>query len=73
MSVLIKGVEMPDGCMECGACMQEDDFCDFCFCGFDDEVRKIPLKLHFRPAWCPMVEVEDDDDSWMMARFMKQN
>lgn len=62
MSVMIKGVKMPDSCMECGACIPIEENGDLCFCGFDEYARDIELKLHFKPVWCPLVEVEEDDD-----------
>ena len=52
MSVLIKGMGMPEGCSECR--MQTDEgFCSAMpkeFCGYTDEDR---------PDWCPLVEVPE--------------
>lgn len=56
MSILIKGMEMPEDCEHCS------------FCGVDVEsgcwvtknwiIRKVGQD---RPSWCPLVEVQEDD------------
>jgi hypothetical protein len=51
MSVIIKGMEMPDSCYFC----RMNTECGFCaakpveFCGYTDDVK--------RPDWCPLVEI----------------
>ena len=51
MSVLIRGMKMPEKCPECNF----ESECGFClakspdFCGYTDEL--------VRPDWCPLVEI----------------
>lgn len=51
MSIIIKGMEMPDSCYFCrmrteyGFCMAKP----LEFCGYTDDVK--------RPDWCPLVEI----------------
>ena len=69
MSVLIRGMEMPESC----------DKCRFCVNGFTDEapmyecgvqsydnvsvlVESGGKPFDFRPDWCPLVEVTDGND-----------
>lgn len=51
MSVLIKGIEMPDDCKTCELCHYDDDLWGFCF--VNDE--KIAEKG--RRDDCPLIEV----------------
>lgn len=60
MSVLIKGMEMPENCYEC-PCLRHDSI---------DGMRayqcNITMILHDgigdgRPDWCPLVEIQEDD------------
>lgn len=53
MSVLIR-IEMPGSCLQCGACIFEDN--ESCYCGFDETEKELKPRLNFRPAWCPLVE-----------------
>ena len=50
MSVLIKGMEMPENCYEC-SCYREDDICNN-----DCEYRYV---YDGRPDWCPLVELPE--------------
>lgn len=51
MSIMIKGMEMPDSCYDCR--MRTDSY--FCsampkeFCGYTDDIK--------RPDWCPLIEL----------------
>ena len=53
MSVLIKGMKMPDNCESCafesgfGFCLAKSDN----FCGYTN--------AHKRPEWCPLVELPE--------------
>lgn len=51
MSVIVKGMEMPDSCYDCR--MRTDgDFCSAMpkeFCGYTDDIK--------RPDWCPLIEL----------------
>ena len=53
MSVVIKGMKMPESCPFC-CCFNEE--CDSC--NADDEFRFTPTSG--RPDWCPLEEVNDD-------------
>lgn len=56
MSILIKGMEMPENCEEClfyevdveNGCWLKKYFC----------VRRYGID---RPSWCPLVEIQEDD------------
>ena len=58
MSVLIKGIEMPNSCLDC-PCNLNLFFCRACDCreidqtGIRHEDGNIVVK---RPDWCPLVE-----------------
>lgn len=58
MSVLIKGIKMPQDCPQCGACAEDEDGINYC--GYDDDVRAVKLFNCKRPAWCPAVNVSTD-------------
>lgn len=49
MSVLIKGMKMPDGCYVCPILNQDDCYCEVKQAKADD--------IFDRPDWCPLVEV----------------
>ena len=53
MSVLIKGMEMPENCDKCRFQSELRLYCDampYNFCGNTDDIE--------RPDWCPLVEVK---------------
>ena len=53
MSVIIKGMKMPDSCYDCRM-RTDSDFCSAMpkeFCGYTDDIK--------RPEWCPLEESED--------------
>lgn len=54
MSVLIKGMEMPENCDKCRFQSELRLYCDampYNFCGNTDDIE--------RPDWCPLVEVKE--------------
>lgn len=56
MSVLVKGMKMPEKCPDCNF----ESECGFClakspdFCGYTDDL--------VRPDWCPLVELKPHGD-----------
>lgn len=51
MSIMIKGMEMPDSCYGCRM-RTDSDFCSAMpkeFCGYTDDIK--------RPGWCPLIEL----------------
>ena len=51
MSIMIKGMKMPDSCYDCRM-RTDSDFCSAMpkeFCGYTDDIK--------RPDWCPLIEV----------------
>jgi hypothetical protein len=53
MSVLIKGIEMPENCDKCRFQSELRLYCDampYNFCGNTDDIE--------RPDWCPLVEIK---------------
>lgn len=53
MSVIVKGIEMPDNCRNCN-CTD-----DFSCCIFDSHERECDFGLKVRPDWCPLVELPE--------------
>ena len=51
MSVLIKGMDMPENCFQC-PCLDGE----YCVCQAVDSYEKIE-SIKFRPPYCPLVEV----------------
>lgn len=65
MSILIKGIRMPESCAECRFCV--NGFTDNapmyeCACQSYDNVSVLVDKdgqpFDFRPEWCPLIEVQ---------------
>lgn len=54
MSVQID-MEMPKNCRTCRFC-QDDDYVPGCFCFLNEDCCEFSTD---RPAWCPLVEVEE--------------
>lgn len=67
MSVLIKGIKMPQDCSQCGACTEDEDGTNYC--GYDDDVREVRLFTGKRPAWCPLVEADDGECQWIPVEY----
>ena len=59
MSVLIKGMRMPQNCDEC-FCVYETAGVYWNYCQVTD--RKIDIFAEDRPEFCPLVEVKDGDN-----------
>lgn len=67
MSILIKGMEMPDDCKTCDLCQYDDGFWGFCFAN-DERIAD-----EGRREDCPLIEVPphgrliDADDAFIDA------
>lgn len=62
MSVLIKGMDMPESCWECPLCT--DCFGDPCYClpADTDFYKERDQYAHCRPEWCPLEEVKEEKE-----------
>ena len=64
MSVIVKGMEMPENCREC----RFQDYVSITgdtWCGVNDAVltRNLePIKFDGRPEWCPLVDLGKHGD-----------
>ena len=54
MSVIVKGMKMPNNCYECPCCASDDWYGYYCL--LDDESRSA---CDGRPDWCPLVEITE--------------
>lgn len=60
MSILIKGMEMPTRCFNCGMCEVDDTQILCCVShGSHVEYREIEeqIAIQDRPTWCPLIEL----------------
>jgi len=64
MSILIKGMEMPNNCQEC-ACINDEYF----YCQAVGRQPQDENIISRRPDWCPLIEVPPHgrlvDESWL--------
>lgn len=64
MSVIVKDIKMPIGCMDCIFMYQNPGGC---FCMATNNCREIEegVDCHeiSRTKWCPLVEVKDEDNN----------
>jgi len=58
MSILNKGMEMPESCDKCRIMVFEDTNCvPELFCGCPIVFKAHPQGVGHRPDWCPLIEV----------------
>ena len=78
MSILIKGMEMPTRCFNCGMCEVDDTQILCCFShGAYVEYRDIEeqIAIQDRPSWCPLIELPPHGliDKQMLLRNIADN
>jgi len=63
MSILIKGIKMPDCCDDCPCYHRTESDNEYCWVEPDDNLVYTPIELMrtTRPDWCPLVEVKDQE------------
>lgn len=61
MSLIIKGMELPEGCYQCPI-LYDDMYCPIADCSVDDVVDDVGLDLYEnRMPACPLVYVSDTE------------
>lgn len=55
MSVIVKGMDMPENCQEC-ECLNVEHF----FCQVSGRMPKDENVIKRRPEWCQLVEMEEN-------------
>jgi len=55
MSVIVKGMDMPENCQEC-ECLNVEHF----FCQVSGRAPKDENMVKRRPEWCQLVEMEEN-------------
>ena len=84
MSVLIKGIGIPESCAECRFCVNgfTDDAPMYeCACESSENVSVLVddhgKPFDFRPEWCPLIEVPPHSDlvdrNYLIAEYDRQH